>query len=271
MGIKVDRNAQIHPKANIDEACVVGPFCTIGPDVTIGKGTRLISHVVVDGHTSIGENCIVHPFVTLGVPSQDLKFIPGTRTYTQIGDRNIIREYVSIHSATEAETCTTLGDDCALLAHAHVAHNCTVGNHVVLSHAATLAGHVVIGDYANLGGLCAVHQFCHVGNAAMIAGMARVIQDVLPFVIAEGHPANMRVVNKVGMERAGYSQNEINEVRLAFRILFLRQLRLDEAVDQVSKQFGDRPHINMLLRAIETSQRGLARPESETFDLNTSE
>ena len=271
MGIEVDKNAVIHPTAEIDEGCHIGPFCTIGPHVRIGKNTDLKSHVVVDGHTTIGPDCTVFPFVTLGVQSQDLKYVAGTRTYTRIGARNIIREYVSIHSATEAEACTTLGDDCALLAHSHVAHNCVVGNSVVMSHAATLAGHVVIGDFANLGGLCAVHQFCHIGNAAMVAGMARVTQDVLPFVIAEGLPANMRVVNKVGMERAGYKPDEIREVRTAFRMLFLRQLRLDVAVDQVSKKFNDRPHIDMLLKAIETSQRGLARPESETFDLNTSE
>ncbi|MDZ7686523.1 MAG: acyl-ACP--UDP-N-acetylglucosamine O-acyltransferase [Gammaproteobacteria bacterium] len=211
-----------------------GPF-TVGPDVTIGANTVLRSNVVVEGHTTIGEDCQIFPFVTLGIQSQDQKYVPGTATYCTVGDRNTIREFVSVHSGTEEGTTTSIGSDSVLLAQSHVAHNCSVGNQVIMGHAATLAGHVMIGDYANIGGLSAIHQFCHVGRAAMVGGMCRVVQDVLPFTIAEGFPGHMRVINKVGMERAGYDGNAIAEVRKAFRILFMRDLRLEEAVEQVRR------------------------------------
>lgn len=269
--IKVDKHAVVHKDAQIGDNCVIGPFSTVGAHVTIGANTVLRSNVVIEGHTTIGEECDIFPFVTIGIQSQDQKYVPGTITYARVGNRNTIREFVSIHSATEEGTTTTLGDDCALLAQSHVAHNCTVGNHVVMSHAATLAGHVTIGDYANIGGLSAIHQFCHVGRAAMVGGMCRVIQDVLPFTIAEGFPAHMRVINKVGMERAGYTSQEIAEVRKAFRILFMRELRLETAVKQVKEEFADSENVKLMLDAIDSSQRGLARPDSAMFEINVSE
>ena len=271
MTVSIDKFAKVSSDAELSDGCRIGPYCVVDKNVKIGCRTHLHSHVVVDGHTSIGSDCEVFPFVTLGVRSQDQKYVPGTVSYTNIGDRNSIREFVSIHSGTEAESTTEIGDDCALLAHSHVAHNCKVGNKVIMSHGATLGGHVVIGDRANLGGLCGIHQFCHVGTTALVAGLARVVQDVLPFVIAEGTPATMRIVNKVGMERAGYSAGEIRDVRKAFRTLFLRELRLEEAVQKVRAELGDRPYIQMMIDAIESSQRGLARPDTATLEFNTSQ
>jgi len=269
--IQVDKHAVVHPDAEIGENCVIGPFCTVAADTRIGANTRLRSHVVVEPHTTIGEDCDVFPYVTLGMQSQDLKHVPDTVCYTEIGDRNIIREFVSVHGGTEEGSSTTIGNDCALLAHSHVAHNCHVGNRVVMSHGATVAGHVIIGDHANIGGLSAIHQFCHVGKAAMIAGMARAIQDVLPFTIAEGHPAHMRVINKVGMERAGYTSEQISEVRKAFRILFLREMRLEEAVQEVQEAFPDSESVALMLEAVTSSQRGLARPETATYEINVAD
>lgn len=268
MSVEIDKLAVVHPDAQIGDGCEIGPFCTIGADAKIGNNTHFRSHVVVDGHTSIGSDCDIFPFTTLGLQSQDMKFKKGNITHTSIGDRNVIREFVSIHSGTEDGTETQVGNDCLLLSQAHIGHNCTVGDHVTISHSATLAGHVTIGDYANIGGLSAVHQFCHVGRAAMVGGMCRVIQDVLPFTIAEGFPAHMRVINKVGMERAGYTKEEIAQVRKAFRILFMRELRLEQAVEQVQSEFGDNPNIQLMIDAISSSQRGLARPESATFEIN---
>lgn len=269
--INVDKLAVVHPGATIGDGCTIGPFCSVGPDVTIGANTLLRSHVVLEGHTTLGEDCDVFPFVTLGIQSQDQKYIPGTVTYTRIGARNTIREFVSIHSGTEEGSITSIGDDSILLAHAHVAHNCNVGNHVTMSHAATLGGHVIIGDYANIGGLSAIHQFCHVGRAAMVGGMCRVVQDVLPFTIAEGFPAHMRVINKIGMERAGYTSEEIAEVRRAFRVLFMRELRLEVAVKQVQEEFPGSANVQVMIDAINSSQRGLARPDSAMFEINVSE
>ncbi len=268
--IQVDKHAVVDENAQIGDNCVIGPFCTVAANTSIGANTRLRSHVVVEPHTSIGEQCDIFPFVTLGIQSQDLKHVANTITHTRIGNRNLIREFVSVHSGTQAGSSTEIGDDCALLAHAHVAHNCTVGDRVVISHSATLGGHVIIGDYANIGGLSAIHQFCHVGRAAMVGGMCRVIQDVLPFTIAEGFPAHMRVINKVGMERAGYTTEEIAEVRRAFRILFMRELRLETAVSEVRQEFPDSENIKLMIEAINASQRGLARPESATFEINVS-
>ena len=269
--IHLDKLAVVHETAIIGDNCTIGPFCTLGENVTIGANTVLRSHVVVEANTSIGDNCDIFPFVTIGIQSQDQKHVPDTITYTRIGARNIIREFVSIHSGTEAGSITSIGDDCTLLAHAHVAHNCEVGNHVVLSHSATLGGHVTIGDHANIGGLSAIHQFCHIGRAAMVGGMSRTIQDVLPFTIAEGFPAHMRVINKVGMERAGYSAADIAEVRKAFRILFMRELRLEVAVQQAIDEFPNSPNVRLMIDAINSSQRGLARPDSAMFEINVSE
>lgn len=269
--ININKLAVVHENAEIGENCTIGPFCTIGEKVKIGPNTTLRSHVVIEPHTTLGADCDIFPFVTIGIQSQDNKYLKGSVTYTKVGARNVIREFVSIHSGTEAESTTSIGDDCTLLAHSHVAHNCTVGNQVVMSHAATLGGHVVIGDHANIGGLSAIHQFCHIGLASMVGGMSRVIQDVLPFTIAEGFPAHMRVINKVGMERAGYTSQEIRDVRKAFRILFMREYRLDVAVKQVLEEFPDSALIAQMVESIESSQRGLARPDSAMFEINVSE
>ena len=255
--IKIDKMSVVDPTAKIGENCIIGPFCTVGANVTIGANTILRSHVVVDPYTEIGDDTEIFPFATIGIQSQDQKHVPDTITYTRIGARNIIREFVSIHSGTEAGSITSIGDDCTLLAHAHVAHNCEVGNHVVLSHSATLGGHVTIGD--------------QIGRAAMVGGMSRTIQDVLPFTIAEGFPAHMRVINKVGMERAGYSAADIAEVRKAFRILFMRELRLEVAVQQAIDEFPNSPNVRLMIDAINSSQRGLARPDSAMFEINVSE
>ena len=268
MAVEIDKLAVVHKGAQLGENCHIGPYCAIADNVEIGDGTTLRAHAYVDAHTRIGAGCEVFPYVTLGVPAQDLKHVEGEVSYTTIGDRTIVREFVSIHAGTEEGSQTTVGNDCALLAHSHVAHNCKVGNNVVLSHSATLGGHVVVDDYANLGGLSAVHQFCHIGRAAMVAGMSRVIQDVLPFTIAEGFPAHMRIVNKVGMERAGYSSSAIADVRKTFRILFLRELRLETAVEELHTTFGDAAHVQLMVQAINGSQRGLARPESAMIELN---
>jgi len=269
--VHIDRLAVVHESAEIAEDCRIGPFCTVAAHTRIGANTVLKSHVVVEPYTTIGDDCEVFPYVTLGMQSQDLKYIPGTVAHTRVGHRNIIREFVSVHSGTEDGSTTSIGDDCALLAHSHVAHNCTVGDHVVMSHGATLAGHVIVGDYANIGGLSAIHQFCHVGRAAMVAGMCRAIQDVLPFTIAEGFPAHMRVINKVGMERAGYSGEEISEVRKAFRILFMREMRLEDAVREVKETFPDSENVALMIDAVNSSKRGLARPDSATFEINVAD
>jgi len=254
--------ATVDPAAQIGEDCKVGPYCTLGPHVQLGDGTLLQSHVVVDGRTRIGRGCTVFPFASIGVQSQDLKFRPGSITYTEVGDNTVIREHVTIHSGTEDGSSTLVGSHCALLALSHVGHNCRVGNHVILSHGSTLGGHVVVEDHCNLGGLSAVHQFVRVGRNAMVAGMARVVQDVLPFTIAEGSPGVMRSVNRIGMARAGIADDDIQIVHKAFRIIFKKGLRLDEATERLRAEFPGHELVQRMIDFIALSERGLARAPS---------
>lgn len=260
MATYIDPNAVVHPNAQIGEGCHIGPFCTVSEHAKIGANTRLQSHVVVDGYTTIGENCQVFPFASIGTQSQDLKFVEGSICYTTVGDNCKIREYVTIHAGTDHNTTTKVGNNCALLALSHVGHNCEVGNDVVLSHNATLGGHVIVDDHVNVGGLSAVHQFVRIGRNAMVAGMARVVQDILPFTIAEGAPANMRIVNKIGMERCGYDSEATSIARKAFRILFKQGLTVDDATVKLTEEFGDHPVIQEILKEIKLGERGLARP-----------
>ncbi len=197
--------AIVHPKAQLGANCEIGPYCVIGEHVELGEGCRLHAHVVVDGHTRLGRENEVFPFACLGLKTQDLKWKGGV-TRTAIGDRNTFREYVTVHSATGDGETTVIGSDSHLLAYCHVAHNVTLGNHVIMSNVATLAGHVTVEDYAVVGGLAAVHQFCRIGKMAIIGGCSKVVQDVPPYMLADGNPAETRTVNKVGMERHGVSE-----------------------------------------------------------------
>jgi len=259
MAVEIDKLAVVHPKAKLGEDCYIGPFCTISENAVIGDKTRLQSHVVVYGNTTIGNDCRIFPFASIGTQSQDLKWQEGNQCFTTVGNSTIIREYVTIHAGTDDGTTTSVGNNCALLALSHVGHNCTVGNNVVMSHQATLAGHVTVADHANIGGLSAVHQFCQVGRNAMIAGMARVIQDVLPFTIAEGAPANMRIINKIGMERNGYSKDDVSVANKCYRILFMRDLKLQEALEQIESEYADNEVAKEMVSFARTSTRGLAR------------
>lgn len=268
MSVNIHKHAVVDPSAQIGVNCEIGPFCTIGPNVSIGDDTNLVSHVVVDGHTTIGSECSIFPFATIGVQSQDQKYILGTVTHCQIGNNNVIREFVSIHSGTEEGSTTVVGDANVFLAQAHVAHNCTIGNHVTLSHSATVGGHVIVGDYANLGGLCAIHQFCTIGEVAMIAGGSALRQDALPYTIAQGDPARMRVVNRVGMQRAGYEEEQIREVRKAFRTLFVNDTIFAQAIETVKRDQGHLDYIQKMLTAADESKRGLARPDEKTYEIN---
>ena len=259
MATYIDKMAVVHPDAKIGEDCYIGPFCTVSATAQIGDRTSLQSHVVVDDNTAIGNDCKVFPFASIGTQSQDLKWEAGNNCFTSVGNNTIIREYVTIHAGTDDGTYTKVGDHCALLALSHVGHNCEVGNHVVLSHNATLGGHAIVGDHANIGGLSAVHQFCHIGRNAMVAGMARVVQDILPFTIAEGAPASMRIVNKVGMERCGYSKEEVSVASSCYKILFMRNLKLEEALKQISEEYPESEVAKEVISFASDATRGLVR------------
>lgn len=254
--------ARIHPSAIVAEGArladevEVGPFCTVGPDVEIGAGTRLISHCVVDGHTRIGAGCTLYPFCSVGLRTQDLKFRGGAPR-TEIGDRTTIRECATIHAATADGDLTRVGSDCLIMAYAHVAHDCLVGNRVIMANVATLAGHVVVEDQAIVGGLAAVHQFVRIGRLAILGGCTKIVKDVPPFMTADGNPAEVRMINKLGLERAGFMADAQAAVKQAFRILYREGLTTSRAVERIDAELSGSPEVQELLCFVRGSQRGI--------------
>lgn len=250
--------AVIHAGAQIGEGCQIGPYCVVGEHVVLGARCRLHSHVVIDGHTVLGDDNEIFPFASIGLKTQDLKWKGGT-TWTRIGDRNTFREYVTIHSATSDGDATVVGSDNNILAYCHVAHDCQLGNHIIMSNVGTLAGHVTVGDRAIVGGLAAVHQFCRIGKFAMIGGCSKVVQDIPPFMIGDGNPAETRTINKVGMERHGISEESIAALKQAYKILFREGLSTSNALEKLKTELPQFPEVQHLIEFASTTERGLAR------------
>ena len=250
--------AVIHPKAQIGANCHIGPYCVIGEHVTLGDECHLHSHVVVDGHTTIGKKNEVFPFASIGLKTQDLKWKGGI-TRTQIGDGNTFRECVTIHSATADGETTVVGSHNHILAYSHVAHNVVLGNHVIMSNFGTLAGHVTVEDHAVSGGLAAVHQFCRIGKMSIIGGCSKVVQDVPPFMLVDGNPAETRTVNKVGLERNGVSEEAQAALRQAFKILFREGLTISNALSRIEAELPKLPEVEHLIQFARTSTRGLSK------------
>jgi len=254
----------IHPTALIDPAarlgadCDVGPYCVIGPDVVIGDRCRLHAHVVVDGHTTLGVENEVFPFACLGLKTQDLKWKGGVNRAV-IGDRNTLREFVTVHCATQDGDATVIGSDNHILAYCHIAHDCRLGDHIIMSSYAGLAGHVVVGDHAVLAGFVAVHQFCRVGRMSIIGGCAKVVQDVPPYMLVDGNPGETRTINKVGMERNGVPAESQAALRQAFKLLFREGLTITNAVARIEAELPPVPEVLYLLEFVRTSQRGISK------------
>ena len=250
--------AIIHPEAQIGADCQVGPYCVIGQHVVLGDGCQLHSHVVIDGHTTLGRENVIFPFSSIGLKTQDLKWKGGI-TRTEIGDFNCFREGVTIHSATNDGDATRVGSHNNLLAYTHVAHDCQLGNHIVMSNNATLAGHVIVEDHVVMGGFSAVHQFCRLGKMAMIGGYTKIVQDVVPFTITDGNPAAARTLNKVGMQRNGISEEAQAALRQVYKILFRDGLTLAKALEQVEKDVPAADEVTHLIKFIRASERGITR------------
>ncbi|GAQ94779.1 UDP-N-acetylglucosamine acyltransferase [Thermodesulfovibrio aggregans] len=256
---QIHKTAIVSSKAEIDEGAVIGPYCIIGDDVKIGKGTRLMSHVQIEGITEIGENCTIFPFTTIGFPPQDLKY-RGEKTGVKIGNNNIIREYVTIHRASvSGDGWTVIGDNNFIMAYVHIAHDCKIGNSVILANLATLAGHVEVEDFVFIGGLVAVHQFTRIGAHAMIGGFSGVGQDVPPFTMASGPRAKLYGLNTVGLKRRGFNDETINILKKAYKILFRDKLQLKEAIEKVKNELPQIAEIKHLIEFIEANKRGICR------------
>jgi UDP-N-acetylglucosamine acyltransferase len=237
----------------------VGPFAVIGPEVEVGAGTTIASHVVIAGRTRIGRSNRIFQFASVGEIPQDRKY-GGEPTATEIGDDNVIREFVTIHAGTALDRgTTTIGDRNWLLAYAHVAHDCVVGNDTTFSNNAQLAGHVVVGDHAVLGGFVGVHQFCRIGAHAMVAAGSIVLQDVPPFVTASGYPAKPHGTNSEGLRRRGFVESDITAIRRAYKALYRNNLSFDEARAAIAAEAGKVPALAIMAEFLETPGRGIIR------------
>ncbi len=256
----------IHPTAivaagaEIAADAAVGPWCSVGPDARIGAGARLISHVVVDGHTEIGEGAVLFPFCTVGMAPQDLKY-KGEPTRCIVGARTQVREHCTIHRGTVTGSgITRVGADCLLMAVVHVAHDCVLGDGVVIANNVVMGGHVEIGDNAVIGGAAAIHQFVRIGRAAMVGGVSGVEADVVPFGSVIGNRARLAGLNVIGLRRRGVDKARLHTIRLAFRALFGGEGVFAQRMATVRAQYGDEPLVaEMLDFAANPSKRGLIR------------
>jgi len=256
---KIHATAVVQAGAHLAPDVQIGPYSVIGPEVTVGSGTVIASHVVITGRTTIGRGNRIFQFASVGEIPQDRKY-GGEPTATEIGDANVIREFVTIHAGTHQDRGkTTIGSRNLLLAYSHVAHDCVVGDDTTFSNNAQLAGHVVVGDYAVLGGFVGVHQFCRIGAHAMVAAGSIVLQDVPPFVTAAGYPAKPRGSNSEGLKRRGFSADEIAAVRRAYKALYRKALPLEEARAAIAAEAKATPALSPLVAFLETPGRGIIR------------
>ncbi len=256
----VHATAIVDPSARIDDTAEIGPYCVIGSEVEIGARTRLMAHVYIEGPTWIGEDNIFFPHSTVGVASQDLKY-KGERAETRIGNRNRIRECVTIHRGTEGGgLLTSIGDDNLLMAYVHVAHDVRIGSHTILANGVTFAGHVEVGDHAVIGAFSGVHQFCRVGRHAMIGGYSVVTRDVLPFsMTVSEREIKTFGANRTGLERRGFTETARAALHKAFRLLASRKLNTTQAAERIRAEVESCPEIEELLGFIAASERGIIK------------
>lgn len=258
MAVDIHPTAIVHTGAEIGENVVVGPFAIVGPKVRIGDGTHIGSHVLLEGETTIGaENRIFH-CSAIGNVCQDLKF-RGERTFVKIGDRNTIREFVTINSATGENGSTVVGSGCLLMAYVHIAHNCEIGNEVILANAVNLAGHVRVHDFASIGGVTPVHQFVAIGEYAFVGGGSRIPQDVPPYLKVAGNPAVVAGLNSIGLKRRGFSFEQRALLKKAYFLLFRSGLNVTQALARIEAELDQTPELLRFIEFIRASQRGIIR------------
>ncbi|MDQ8206617.1 acyl-ACP--UDP-N-acetylglucosamine O-acyltransferase [Coraliomargarita sp. SDUM461003] len=258
MSTDIHPTAIIEPGAELEPGVIVGPYAYIGAQVKIAKGTEVMHHATVDGATTMGEDNEVHPYAYVGGKTHDLKYrggCPGLR----VGNGNVFREFTTVHCATTENTETIVGDHNLILAYSHIAHECIVGNHLVMSSHAALGGHVQLGDHVNVGWGAGLHQFCRVGDYAMVGAASKVVQDVPPYMIADGSPAMVRTTNKVGLERAGFTAQDVNLVRRVFKMFYKEGLNRRQAAEKLRAEMaGDCAIVQTFLAFVEASERGLS-------------
>ncbi len=259
MAAFIHETAIVPTAAKIGADCYIGPFCVIGEKVSLADRVRLESHVVIDGLTSIGQETHVFPFASIGLAPQDLKYA-GEETAVEIGRRNQIREFVTVHRGTAGGGgITRIGDDNLLMAQSHVAHDCQLGSNIIMANGATLAGHVDIADRASIGAYSGVHQFCRVGYEAFVGGYSVVVKDAPPFAIIQGNHARCYGLNRVGVKRRGYSAKTIKDLSHAFHLLLSAKLNTTQALERIEADVADCPETQVLVDFIKSSKRGIVK------------
>src|SRR5438477_3348483 len=259
---QIHPTAIVAPGARLADDVVIGPYCVIGEHVVLGPAVSLKSHIVIDGRTTIGAGTRIFPFASIGHETQDLKYA-GEPSSLEIGHDNTIREYVTINPGTEGGGMVTrIGDHCLLMVGAHVAHDCQLGDHVIMANNSTLAGHVVIEDYALLGGLSAVHQFVRIGRHAMIGGMSGVERDVIPYGQVMGDRARLSGLNIIGMQRRGFSREDIQSLRSAYQFLFSADGTFNDRVNEIAERYGGIGPVDDMIAFIRAdSTRAICQPK----------
>jgi UDP-N-acetylglucosamine acyltransferase len=264
MPVEIHASAVVNPQAKLGEGVLIGPYCSVGPNVELGDHVQLVSHVVVEGHTKIGAGTVIYPFASIGHRPQDLKY-HGEESTLEIGENNQIREYVTMSPGTEGGGMVTrVGSNGLYMIGVHVAHDCQVGDHVVMANNATLAGHVCVGDFAVIGGLAAVHQFVRIGEHAMIGGMSGVENDVIPYGMVKGERAHLAGLNIVGLERRGFTREDIHSLRRAYRLLFASEGTMAERLEDLSGTYKGHELVGSVVSFIRAREsRALCQPKSE--------
>ncbi len=250
----------IEKGAQIEEGVRIGPYTKIGQNVKIGKNTEIGAFCVIEGFTEIGADNKIFSHAVIGSAPQDLKY-KGERSFVKIGDRNLIREFVTINPGTDKDTVTFIGNQNLIMAYSHIAHNCKIGNNCILANCATLAGFVEIEDFAVIGGMVAIHQFCRVGKYSMIGGCAKVVQDIPPYSLCDGHPAEVKGLNRVGLKRRGFPKEKIEVLSRTFKILFFSNFPFSSAFEKLKTENLLTSEIQTLIDFIKTSKRGVCRPK----------
>ncbi|MDY0359912.1 MAG: acyl-ACP--UDP-N-acetylglucosamine O-acyltransferase [Desulforegulaceae bacterium] len=257
--MKIHPSAIIDANAQIADDVEIGPYAVVDSDVKIGSGCKIGAHAMIHQYTEIGSDCQIFPFASVGSIPQDLKF-KGEKTVLKVGRKTVIREFATLNRGTgEGGGITEVGDNNLLMSYTHVAHDCKTGNNVIMSNNATLAGHVIVGDYVILGGFAAVHQFVHLGSHCYIGGKSAIVKDVPPFVIASGDRAVLHGLNKIGLERRGYSQEALSLLKKAYKIMFRLDLTVNDALEKIKNEVQLTPEVDQFLSFIENASRGITR------------
>jgi len=256
--LNIHKTAVINPGAKLSSGVTVGPYSVIESNVSIGDNVRVGSHCMITGQTTIGRNCKIYTGAVIGSAPQDKKYSADDNVFLNIGDNNVIREYVTINPGTvEGGSKTVVGNNNLIMAYAHIAHDCIIGNNCVMANAATLGGHVTLEDGAMIGGLSAVHQFVRLGRLAIIGGCSKVVQDVPPFSTCDGHPAKVVNTNVIGLRRSDIPPESIRQLKKAFKLLFHSGLSKITALERINSELTSCPELEHLIFFAKTSERGL--------------